>query len=49
MDYCIKCDTQMIHKEHYDICPKCGFSNPDEETLKNESDQNALESQSSEE
>lgn len=43
MEYCPKCDVQMIHKEQYDICPNCGLTNPDEETLRNESEQNALE------
>jgi len=31
MDYCIKCDVQMIHKEDRDICPNCGYQHLDEE------------------
>ena len=26
MDYCIKCDVQMIHTHNADICPNCGHS-----------------------
>lgn len=26
MDYCIKCDCQMIHLEEEDVCPNCGYS-----------------------
>lgn len=31
MDYCIKCDVQLIHKEKEDICPNCGWSSIDDE------------------
>jgi len=49
MDYCIKCDVQMIHLTSCDVCPHCGFSTDDtEEDRKNENDLNALENQSPE-
>lgn len=48
MDYCVKCDVQMIHLESYDVCPLCGLTDPDEETLKNENDLNGLENASPE-
>lgn len=48
MDYCVKCDVQMIHLESYDVCPLCGLTDPDEETRKNENDLNGLENASPE-
>lgn len=34
--HCPLCDIQLIHKEHHDICPSCGWSNEPEEEEKEE-------------